>query len=101
AIILPFATTSSDSTLRKIGTYTLVPAGILSIAYGGYMVFTDSPWMKLKNKVEKLSGPEEDSVQWRLRREAHSREVLLERADSTRFWRYLWGGIEAGGGILV
>jgi hypothetical protein len=101
AIALPFLTTSSGSTLRDIGTYTLVPAGVYSVLYGGYTVLTDSPWTSLRNKVEKLSGPKEDSAQWRLRREGHAREALLERADSTRFWRYLWGSVEGGAGVLI
>lgn len=101
AITLPFVTTTSGSTLRDIGTYTLVPIGIYSLLYGGYTVITDSPWMTLKKKVERLSGPDEDSVQWRLRREAQSRQVLLDRADHVRFWRYLWGGVEGGAGIVI
>ncbi|MCM2278074.1 MAG: hypothetical protein NDJ89_08355 [Oligoflexia bacterium] len=101
AISLPYITTTSGSTLRDIGNYTLVPAGIYSVLYGGYTVLTDSPWTTLKKRVERLSGPEEDSAQWRLRREGHSRQVLLERADSVRFRRYLWGGVELGAGALL
>ena len=101
AIVLPFVTTTAGSPLRDVGVYALVPAGAFSVVYGGYTVFTDSPWTNLKNKVEKLSGPKEDSAQWRLRREGHSRQALLERADSTRFWRYLWGGVEGGAGALI
>lgn len=101
SIGLPFITTSSGSALREIGTYALVPAGIYSVIYGTYAILTDSPWMIFKKKIERLSGPEEDSVQWRLRREIHSRQVLMERADSTRFWRYFWGSIEGAAGIIL
>ena len=101
AIALPFVTTASGSILRGIGTYTLLPIGIYSVLYGGYSALTDSQWMILKNKIEKISGPKEDSSQWQLRREGHAREALLERADNTRFCRFFWGGLEGGAGILI
>lgn len=101
AATIPFVATSAGGTLRTAGTYTLLPLGILSVAYGTYTLATDSEWEKIRNRVENLSGEKEASVQWGLRREAHSRQVLLERVDKAKFWRYFWGGVEAGSGLAI
>jgi len=101
SIILPFLTTQSGSALRDIGFYTLLPLGILSVSYGGYTLLTDSSWLNIKESVIALSGPKKKTRQWRMRREAHAREALLNRADNVRFWRYIWGGFEAGLGTVV
>ena len=96
AVGFSFLSTSEGSPLRDVAMFTLVPAGFISAFYGSYELLTDSPRMKLKNRVEHLSGEESKDPQWRLRREANARQVLLEEGDNARFWRYFWGGTGVG-----
>jgi hypothetical protein len=79
----------------------LVPLGIFSIGYGGYTLLTSSHWEKLRHKAERLAGPNDGSEQWKLRREAHARRILMQEADSARFWRYLWGSLEISGAAYL
>jgi len=101
AIAFPYIFTQNGNPLRDVTTFILVPVGVYSMAVGGYTLLTDSPWVKIKKRVEGLAGPNDGSDQWLMRREEHAREALLERAESARFWRFFWGGLQGGAGIAL
>jgi hypothetical protein len=103
AIILPFVASKRDSPVRPILRYTLIPLGVSSLAYGGYLKFTSSSWESAQNRILKLSGAvnSPDNEQYALRRELRAREALFYRAKSQRMWRYIWGGVEGAAGMKV
>lgn len=110
ALALPFLISQPGSPIRTALNITLIPTGSISVIYGGFLLLTDSSWTNMKRKVTHLSGPRpaQDShdpsfelAQWELRRETHTRELFLKRADHTRFWRFFWGSVEAGSAFIL